>query len=183
MAWRGVKTRPADAMCRFTSVTGNSSHRLVIRVLPSRRGEGGRGEKSGPSFCLFVSLSSLPLFRFSRRCIFSLRARERSHSRNSGKAHGGAALSGRARTRLVRISTVKAQIPAAMPAGAERARNGGSGGGRRDDEKVKRDGRRRKKKMAWRTGKTRLTRSPGYLAAYRRDIYGIGERRAENSRF
>ncbi|KYM79971.1 hypothetical protein ALC53_09497 [Atta colombica] len=30
---RGVKTRPADAMCRFTSVVGNSSHRLVIRVL------------------------------------------------------------------------------------------------------------------------------------------------------
>ncbi|KYQ48038.1 hypothetical protein ALC60_12998 [Trachymyrmex zeteki] len=41
MAWRGVKTRPADAMCRFTSVVGNSSHRLVIRVLPSPKGEKG----------------------------------------------------------------------------------------------------------------------------------------------
>lgn len=33
------------------------------------------------------------------------------------------------------------------------------------------------------TSKTRLTRSPNYLAAYRRDIYGIEERGAKRSRF
>lgn len=143
MAWRGVKTRPADAMCRFTSVTGNSSHRLVIRVLSSRRG----GGESGPSFCLFVSLLLSPFSVSLVAASFRLRARERSHSRNSGKDHGGAALSGRARTRLVCIFTVKAQIPTEMPAGAERVRNGGSGDGRRDDEKAK-QGREKEKERS-----------------------------------
>lgn len=162
MAWRGVKTRPADAMCRFTSVVGNSSHRLVIRVLPSPK-----GEKGTPS----ASVSLLLLYSF-RRCIFSLRARARTRANSEKLAEAQRCLAEPGPARLYlprhkyprrcrRVQRGWETEEVEMAVEMMKAKRNGEG-----------EGKRRR-----RTSKTRLTRSPGYLATYRRDIYGIEERR------
>lgn len=119
-------------MCRFTSVTGNSSHRLVIRVLPSRK-------KEKPDLFCFRFSPSLPPSFLSLLHLFASRARThaREHSCNSGKlmeAQRCLAEPGPARLYLPRH-----KYPAKMPAGVERVRNGGGGDGAAEMMKAKRD--------------------------------------------